>query len=186
MVGVALGLQFGWWELAPWLVLTGPVVALWLLSRDAAQNRRLLQAELVRMIEGLQVLLQSGRDLYSALRHLTPLADLLRPAWERLLARWGQSPMRALEAFREEAQVEDADIVVAVLQHAVVVGTGPARAFLAQEAAKLERMQQERVEELLRTRPDTVRFALIFPLVAVVTLFLFPILYRVVEQLNQL
>lgn len=186
LVCVQLGWQFGWWWAWPWCATGATVLVAWLLHREAQENRRCRQAEMVRLLEGLQVLLHSGRDLYSSLRHLTPLADRLRPAWENMLNRWAQHPARALEEFRAEAHLDEADMLTAVLQHALSAGEVHAQSYLAQEAGKLAEMQRERVEELLRTRPELMRWALFLPLVAVLILFLFPGLYRLAEQISNL
>lgn len=184
-IGTGMVMTFGGWVWVPvWMILT-PVWIFWLLWKEGDVLRRRRQIEMVRLIDGIQVLLLGRSDLYGALQTAAPMLTDLRPQLEKLLARWGFNPVRALDEFHEEVRTPETQMVTAVLQHAVLMGAHQSQSFLAQEGDKLERLRRERREEVLRSRPEVMKFALIFPLLALMALLLFPFVFRVLMDISQ-
>lgn len=184
-VGAGAAFQFGGWVLVPaWMAAT-PALIFWMLRKEGEVLRRRRQIEMVRLIDGVQVLLLGRSDLYGALQTAAPMLTDLRPQIERMLARWGYNPVRALDEFHAEVKTPETQMVTAVLQHAVLMGAHRSQSFLAQEGEKLDRLRRERGEEILRSRPEVMKFALIFPLIALMALLLFPFVFRVLTDISQ-
>jgi len=197
--GLASGILFGamfWWltdfelsTLAAAVALTaaGPAGLLWALRQEALAIKRRRQLEIVRLIDGIQVLLSGGsQNLFSAISLSVPMLDVLREPVERMLARWGRDPVRALDFFRQEAPMEETATLSAVLQHAMHVGELEAAPFLAQEGDRLEKIRDEQIREIIQARPQMLSLALIFPLAAVALVFLYPFFHRILALIGRL
>lgn len=186
VMGTVFAVQSGSWRTVPVLAVAAPAVLVLIFRGEATAIRHRRQAEVIRLIDGMQVLLQGRSDLYSAIQAAVPMLSDLRPAVERMLVRWGYNPLRALEELHEEVRTEETLMLSAILQHAVLVGAQQTQTFLMQEGEKLERMRRERTEELLRSRPEVMHLALIFPLLAAVLLFVAPFVFQHLVSLNSL
>src|SRR5690606_19368849 len=133
------------------------------------------------------VLLSGGsQTLFSAISLSVPMLDVLREPVERMLARWGRDPVRALDFFRQEAPMEETATLSAVLQHAMHVGELEAAPFLAQEGDRLEKIRDEQIREIIQARPQMLSLALIFPLAAVALVFLYPFFHRILALIGRL
>lgn len=153
-------------------------------DRRARRWRRLQQTAV--LYEVVELYSQLGYPIYDCLQAASFLLPELYAPVQRCLRRWGQGPIRALQQLGQELEVDEAEILVAVLQQAYQVGETRLGTVLAEEARQLEALRQRVAEEQLSMRPLFLTVYTALPGFALIGILFFPLALRIISMLSSI
>ncbi|MBM7854939.1 hypothetical protein JOC37_001319 [Desulfohalotomaculum tongense] len=146
-------------------------------------NEEKKASEVLLLYEMISIYSSAGYSLYEALTVSLYLLDVIKKPLQRCLTNWSYGPSRALEKFRKELDVPEADVLVGIMQRAVVIGAANVASFLSHESETMERIRQYRVERRLGVRPVIQAIYLILPGLALIGVTLGPIGYHIAKTI---
>ncbi|WP_084665136.1 hypothetical protein [Thermanaeromonas toyohensis] len=157
----------------------------WLVYSNIRETRRLrLLREVAILYEAVDFFTLVGYTIPQALRLGSIATPSLRAHVERCLARYSRDRVRALEEFAREVNLPEAALLSSVLVHAEEAGMSMSRSALQEESRSLEELRRSLSE--LRVVSKPIYFAVYrgLPLIAVSSLLVGPLAYRLVVMLK--
>jgi len=146
------------------------------LYRGAVKEKRL--REIVILFEGVEIYLRAGYSLVQALRAASLLVPGLKRTVNRCVNCWPSGPRVALEQFRKEMNLPEADILVSLLLQIEAAGIQNLKGVMEREAENLDRLRRLKVEARIANRPFYMMLYRILPLAVTLVLIVGPLLYR--------
>lgn len=159
---VLVGTAFAW--VAP------DVIGRLLLSR--ARMREI--EESIQLLRTLEVYLQNGHTLRSALEASSQSLILLGPRIRQALSIWGQGPYRAIDSLESSTSDESVRLVITALKQAVDLGPGQLPVFLERENEAIRRSMEALNKANQARKPIIFTIYLGLPILGYMTAFIMP------------
>lgn len=142
--------------------------------------------ETLKLYDLVEFYVQAKYTIPQALTLAKELTPTIRPAVEKCLNSWSFSPQRAILQMGKEINIKECDILISVMNQAVALGPQRLTGVIGDEAGKLEDLRQGKIEAGINVKPLYQAAYLILPGIGFIGMLLFPLVYRVVMNMQQL
>jgi len=192
MLGALAGGSFGWlvtWDSPSQFVmlffaLIGFGLAFFI-KRNVEESDHIQKlSEIVMIYETVSFFTKAGYSTQQSLQMSLPVTSVLAPALKRCLAAWPHGPARALEAFAQEAEVEEAELLSSVLLYIEEAGIQFGEAAAQEEARNLDALRESLSELAIVSKPLYYSVYRVLPLAAIGGVIIGPLLYKIITIMS--
>lgn len=139
----------------------------WLLRKQLEKMKQWSkQREIIVLFEAVELYMRAGLSMNHALQAAKLLTPALKPAINKALVYWPAGSAKALEIFRREVDLPEADILTALLAQIERVGISNLEGVIRREADRLQRMREAAERAEINRRPTYMMLYRALPLVS--------------------
>lgn len=135
--------------------------------------------------EAVELYMRGGKSMPKAIGTAQKLTPLLRKAVQKCLHYWPKSPARALEEFRKEVDVPEAQILVSLLLRIEKSGINGMEGVIQRDAHNIERLRDMAARRTIFKRPMYFMMYRLLPTLTVLGMLIGSLYYRLGMVLDQ-
>lgn len=139
----------------------------YLIRKQLVQMKKWIkQREIIILFEAVELYMRAGLTMPHALQAAKLLTPSIRSAINRALVYWPSGSAKALEVFRQEIDLPEADILASLLVQIEKAGINNLEGVIQREAERLQRMREAAERAEISRRPTYMMLYRGLPLIS--------------------
>ena len=142
--------------------------------------------ESIQLLRTLDVYLQNGHTLRSALETSAEALPYFKPRIRQALLMWGQGPYRAIDSLQGSTSDDSVRLVITALKQAVDLGPGQLPIFLQREEEAIQRSQEALQKATQARKPILFTLYLGLPIAGYLAAFMMPFVITLAKTVTHI
>lgn len=156
----------------------GALLSKFIFSIHISAEEQAKKRQLAIFFEAVELYMRGGRNMKQAIAAAQNLTPSLRKAVQKCLTYWPKSPVKALEEFRKEVNIPEANILVSLLIRIERSGIIGMEGVIQRDAHNIEKLRDMAARKTIYNRPMYFMMYRLLPTVTVLGMLIGSLYYR--------